>query len=276
MKVTRLTSNGHKFTVKSITLTDEFRAILDGLLLGDGSYIKRSLTAHFSMSQIIQHEDWVFSLKNEFEANGLFLSFNKCAGKTLNSSPFLKAWSHGCIEFLEERMRWYPEGVKIVPRDLILTPSTLAHWHMGDGNASVPKGRLEIKLHTNGFTENDVELLSEKFQNQLGLHSIIIHWRTQPIIVLQHKNAASFISMVKPFLTPSFAYKVPNDPWSPPRCKKCESLITGESGTQRYVKYCDSCASPRMRKFRTFNREIIDRINFQKNIARWKREGKSC
>jgi len=204
----------------------------------------------------------------------LKFSFTQYKGRTQNSSPILKAWSQPCLEFLNERMRWYPNGKKIIPKNLVLNPVVLAHWYMGDGSVSVPKGRLQVRLHTNGFMDSDVTFLIKMMHKQFGLQGFITHWRGQPIITFQHKNASKFISLVKPFLVPSFIYKAPNNPWVPPRCQKCGETITGLLGTRRYVKYCDLCASPGVMKFRSLNRHQRDQINIKKKIARWKTEGR--
>ena len=71
-------------------------------------------------------------------------------------------------ELLPIKKYWYPNGEKIVPRDLELTPLTCRQWYIGDGTISHRYNRRPfIKLYTNGFTIPDVEWLIDKI-NKLG------------------------------------------------------------------------------------------------------------
>lgn len=85
---------------------------------------------------------------------------------------------------------WYPNGKKIVPTNLELSPLSLAIWFCDDGCVSPSNSpwRMRIKLSTHGFKHNDVEFLQsllqdrykEKFplileENEYGnLHTFII------------------------------------------------------------------------------------------------------
>jgi hypothetical protein len=263
---------GPRKSLKHFKLSAETRAVLDGCLLGDGSYNRRSAhTASFSMSQLSRHQDWINLIKTTFDRYGIGYGSHYHRSDDPRIQDSLRIWSYSYVELSPERDRWYPDGVKIIPSDLSVKDTrTLAHWHMGDGNASTPRGRLEVKLHTNGFLESDVELLVAKLHDQIQIHSFISHWRNQPILVLQHKNAAKFLDLVRPHLVDSFLYKAPFDPWKPSRCRKCKK----ELGAQKYAKYCDSCASPAMKRFRALSQEQREKINLQKKLTRWAREAK--
>jgi len=262
--------DGPRKSLKTVSLSPKLLAALDGCLLGDGSYIQQSMhSASFSLGQCVGHTDWIYSLKKLFDDEHVGNNM-----KIYDQRNEVKIWTYSYIEFVSERQRWYPNGKKIVPENINLSdPVILANWHMGDGNVSTPRGRLEVKLHTNGFTEKDVQLLSDKFDD-IGIHNFINHWRGQPILVLQHKNAARFLDMIRPLMVPCFEYKAPADPWVPPLCKKCGGPLSDRFASQRYAKYCDNCVSHKMKKFRSLSRMELDLINNRKRITRWRREGK--
>lgn len=250
--------DGPNKSLKSEYIGPTTLAILDGCLLGDGSYVQRSgHTASFSLSQCAAHAEWVEDLHAFLHKHQVTSTLSRGVYRRKNREfAYVKLWTHSLVDLLPQRARWYPNGKKIIPADLDLSNSTtLAHWHMGDGNTVVARGRLEVKLHTNGFTEGDARLLLTKLAADAGLHGFIIHWRGQPIVTLQHRQAEKFIDLVKPHMSKCFGYKVPANPWQPPKCVKCKSVIGGLLGQRRYVKYCNECASPRMRKLRSLPQE---------------------
>src|SRR5947207_2878946 len=63
-----------------------------------------------------------------------------------SSSQFLK----------EQRLRWYPEWKKIVPRDVLLDPVSILHWYLGDGSLCVHRGYVKgAKFCALAFTDDE-------------------------------------------------------------------------------------------------------------------------
>lgn len=62
---------------------------------------------------------------------------------------------------------WYPDGKKIVPKNISLTPTTLLHWHIGDGST----GKKQIFLYTQRFPKADVEFLSKLIEKEIGIET---------------------------------------------------------------------------------------------------------
>src|SRR6185369_10572698 len=73
-------------------------------------------------------------------------------------------------EFVREHARWYPNGRKIVPRDLHLSPVTLNHWFCGDGRGGDAKGTLGFC--TDGFSPEDVGFLVDHLRLDLGVEAL--------------------------------------------------------------------------------------------------------
>ena len=139
------------------SMTPELRILLDGLLLGDGNYKKNSeYSASFRLSQKSSHRDWLDSLVNVFEKQRIYTTTNTIKahqrvtkkGVIINSSEHLYLYTASYTTLLAEHKRWYPDGIKIVPRDIdISNPELLAHWYMGDGSTSINKKPITCTEH---------------------------------------------------------------------------------------------------------------------------------
>ena len=69
--------------------------------------------------------------------------------------------SRSYVELLKIYKQWYPEGKKIIPKNLKLTPLTLRQHYIGDGYLN-KIGNSSIQLCTYGFTKLDVKNLLNK------------------------------------------------------------------------------------------------------------------
>lgn len=110
---------------------------------------------------------------------------NFCASGIKESSRFDKRynkWYDSCYmrtktlpEFLPYRQKWYPEKIKVVPRDLILNKTIIAKWVGDDGCIREnSKNALILKFSTEGFTKEEVEfltkLLTERYNGYFGVY----------------------------------------------------------------------------------------------------------
>ena len=118
--------------------------------------------------------------------------------------------------FTKLRAKWYSNphekgGHKIVPPDLHLTWRTAAVWTCDDGSNHFSKKykQKNLILHTESFSENDVDFLLEKLYNDLGISGAINHHYSKPTIRICGDNAISFIEQIKPFIPwKCFQYKL--------------------------------------------------------------------
>ena len=111
-------------------------------------------------------------------------------------------------EFLLFKKRWYPNGTKIVPKDIEFTPQTLANWHMGDGEYDPSTGRVAFSV--NSFTTSDVEFIVDSLSEILGVSPKIYPVRSQnnqPKIKLSRNDSEIFIVYTHKFKVPCFNYK---------------------------------------------------------------------
>jgi len=152
-------------------LSEEAKQWIDGELMGDGcllSYSKYSANFNYC-SKYEEYINYILDTLNSFNI--------KQAGK-INKYYHKKRCYYSyhyaslCYpELLSIRKYWYPNGHKIIPKDLKLTPLILRQEYIGDGNLSHPKyGRPYIRLATHGFSTEGVEWLVNKL-NKLNFKS---------------------------------------------------------------------------------------------------------
>lgn len=67
--------------------------------------------------------------------------------------------------------RWYKNKIKVVPKDLVITPTLVLHWFCGDGSTSYLSGRnrSRLVLCTHGFSHEEVIFLQRVMKNVCNL-----------------------------------------------------------------------------------------------------------
>ena len=143
-----------------------FKAVewIDGELLGDGCVYSRSThSANFVYKS--KHLEYIEYVSKTLSSFGILQT-----GK-INKMRGVNAYAYTSLyypELLPIRMHWYPEGKKVVPRDIKLTPLTCRQWYIGDG--CLRKTGCII-LATYGFLVEDVKFLVNQLQ-ELGFLAI--------------------------------------------------------------------------------------------------------
>lgn len=176
----------HIWQANHFDITNEFREWIDGELLGDGclnSRSKYSARVKYS-SKYLEYIDYIAESLKHF---GIEQS-----GYIRKREPNPGAYSYHYTsksynELKDFHTRWYPEGKKIVPRDVRLTPITLRQWYLGDGCLYIPKTKRRrfITLAAYSFTDDDVYFLIKLFR-EIGIvatkpKSNRIHISTQSV-----------------------------------------------------------------------------------------------
>lgn len=163
----------HKFLVDDTPkqLTQHQIEILNGLMLGDGCLYRRKIT----------HKPYLAVQRSQIDRNYLtdnyevFKDFCKKGitdgsvfdKRTQNTTYFSKFVTRRCGVFESYYKLWYPNGYKVVPHDLELTPITLAIWLADDGyvRTSCSEWRLQMQLSCDNFSQNEVDILKKKLEN---------------------------------------------------------------------------------------------------------------
>lgn len=177
-----------------VEISSELHDVLVGELLGDGCISWGDATAKDkSLSGVFGYctskkgyLTWLFQLLGDLglKQSGTFNSTTYSPSErssgfyTLKETTSHKAKTLAYRELRDYREKWYPNENKKPPEDLLITPTVLRHWFIGDGTlakitSSRKRGNGELQysqvvLCTNGFTWKDCELLALKLQ-ALGL-----------------------------------------------------------------------------------------------------------
>lgn len=158
--------NLEKPEINSFSLIQE--ELLIGSLLGDAN-LSRNATSKFAHLKIERSSKDFEYLQYQFE---ILKSFCKSDCKEYirkdgKSACYFITRSYEILDTLYNK--WYPNGVKIVPHDIILTPFIIAIWLCDDGNISLHHkkyGLLRTNFATNDFTKEDVEWLAKQLSNR--------------------------------------------------------------------------------------------------------------
>ena len=147
-------------------LSPKAREWIEGELLGDGSLLvpPGSCSARFSYgSKYLEYVQYVSDTLKSFGIEQVG-RIRERKDKKWNSYSYCSCCY---VELLPIRKHWYPEGKKVVPKDLELTSLVCRQWYIGDGCLKHPKRRPYIVLYSEGFSLNNVKWLVEKL-NKLG------------------------------------------------------------------------------------------------------------
>jgi len=153
-------------------LSQEAIEWINGELLGDGSLVSQyKYSARFSYgSKYFEYCQYVKDTLELFNINITGKIYKKRNKRQGNISYSYTSRAYKELAFIYKK--WYPEGKKIVPKDIRLTPITLRQHYIGDGSLNHKKhDRPYITLSTNCFTISDVEWLI-KYLIELGFKAL--------------------------------------------------------------------------------------------------------
>ena len=161
----------HLIKANYCNLSDIARQWIDGELLGDGSLQPRSKhSASFTYTS--KHKEYIEYVSNTLKSFRIKQAgkIRKRYHKDFNCYDY-NYCSLSYKELLSIRKRWYPNGKKLIPRNLELTPLVLRQEMIGDGCLKHSKnGKSFIILSTHGFPIEDVGWLVSQL-NELGFKS---------------------------------------------------------------------------------------------------------
>jgi hypothetical protein len=210
-QIPRRTPTENRSSKLVIDMTDEMYEILRGALLGDGalSIGVNSVNARFVYSsKSYQHVEYV--------AKG-FMDYGRIT-EADRFDPRTKKYNHVCYfhskvskTFTDEYHKWYIDGVKHIPSDLLLTPLTCLIWYIGDGCLRNTKTNSQrIILATNCFDKQEIEtiLLPQLKEFEASLEKV----RDEQYVVRigKKKNIKKFLAYIGscPFSDYEYKWKV--------------------------------------------------------------------
>ena len=153
-------SGWHKVSSIIIDMTEEMNDILNGAMLGDGHLRRYGINANFYYgSKSYQHVKYVCDPFMKYCAGQGISYRNRYDKRTDKHYEYYEFSTIASPTFTEAHNRWYQNGIKNIPHDIILSPLICKIWYIGDGslisNPSCNSQRL--MLYTNCFQKDDLE-----------------------------------------------------------------------------------------------------------------------
>ena len=178
---------------------------IDGELLGDGCLHKISpRSAIFVYAS--KYQEYIEYVRDTLKSFGI-----EQAGKI---NRYYSKWDcytyhySSCAypELLTIHKEWYPEGKKIVPKGIVLTPLVCRQWYIGDGSLTYKEKNHRVLLCTCGFTIPDVEWLIKQLR-EIGFWAI---WQKKNMISIvnkPHKEFNNFLEYIGECPVECYKYK---------------------------------------------------------------------
>jgi hypothetical protein len=158
----------HRKTLGVIPISEQLHQIVEGTLFSDASIAfykaSKNATPYYVFSQSNVNSEYVDFIAKCFNLENKVKRYDVVPTKKIRSGLYMDrvCTPHSYI-WWPYRNRWYPEGKKIIPKDIQITPLFLLHSFLGDGmllnKASDNKKTVyqQIYICTNGFTPEDIE-----------------------------------------------------------------------------------------------------------------------
>lgn len=177
------------------------KEILKGKMLGDGTLSND----HIEFRQL--SDKYVFeTLENlTFIAHNKTREFMSGYGSKLTGGRTIDKFY--IKELFDE---WYINKIKEVPKDINLSPISLAYWYMDDGSLSTnDKQQDRVSFATCGFNEKSIDNLINALK-KINLKASKIYtdnkyWR----INLNTRSSQKLLTLIAPYILNSMQYKLP-------------------------------------------------------------------
>jgi LAGLIDADG DNA endonuclease family len=197
---------------EKLSLSEDQKAILTGLLLGDACLETQNAgrTYRLKIEQSVQHQAYVYHLYNLFADWVLTPPRMRkviSAGHESGNLTF-QTISHSAFRFYAHQ--FYDGRQKRVPVLIHrwLTPKSLAYWFMDDGSIKSKNSKAVI-FNTQCFSTSEVTRLCEVIFSKFGLHATIRKQKEGCQIFISGNSYEKFVELVSPFIINEMWYKIP-------------------------------------------------------------------
>ncbi|MBI2427127.1 MAG: hypothetical protein HYV34_04740 [Candidatus Kerfeldbacteria bacterium] len=199
---------------KHLSLSENQREILVGLLLGDGHLETQNYgrTYRLKIEHCTQQKEyiiWLYERWSEWVHTPPQKKVQRIHDREYEKY-FFNTLSHGAFRFYAHE--FYRNHTKVVPRFIHrwLTPQAFAIWFMDDGSIKSQHHNARI-LNTQGFTKRDVRRLALMLQKNFGLETSLRKQREGYQIMIAGKSSQRLRSILDPYILPSMRYKLPRE-----------------------------------------------------------------
>ena len=202
-----------------ISLSNEAIEFLDGELLGDGhlSRCRDSSVSYKCSSKYKNYLNWLSRILNNY---GIKQTYKITEVKS-HLRNYLKEYTTFCYisrfysELLDLHSRWYRKGrenekyryIKIIPKELLLTPLICRQWYIGDG--SLDSRDKSIRFYSQCFTNVELNFLIGQLR-KLGFSASLHIDRKIYLFVKSVPDFLSYIGQCPKEIRSIYGYKWQN------------------------------------------------------------------
>ncbi|MBI2075417.1 MAG: hypothetical protein HYT82_01980 [Candidatus Harrisonbacteria bacterium] len=197
--------------VQNLRLTDRQRAIVVGLLLGDGHLETQNggrtyrLKVEHGIAQKT-YADWLYREFSDWVRTPPKERAKHSFGKPIVSYGFT-TYASGALRFYGQQ--FYKERKKIMPDGIgnMLSPLALAVWFMDDGSWKSDNHRTYI-IHTLGYSRKELERIQQVLTKNFGIAAAIHSQYNGLRLYIATASAGTFKELIGPYVIPSMKYKL--------------------------------------------------------------------
>lgn len=196
---------------KSLTLTEQQRAIVVGLMLGDGHLETQNQgrTYRLKIEQSFGHReyvDWLYSQLGNLSQTPP-RAREQIRAETVNKKYGFNTLSLANLRFYGQL--FYQDGEKVVPKIIgkLVTPLSLAVWFMDDGSIKSVHHRAKI-LNTQGFDSDSIENLRQMLATRFGIDIILRKQKDGIQLYIPSIEIEKFVLLVEEHIVSSMRYKL--------------------------------------------------------------------
>jgi len=171
---------------------------VDGFLLGDGGInynrkSKNNCVARFCCG--VEYEEFSKYLMLPFLSLGSKVV--KTKSQSMNQGFMFSGSTRHHPDIYKQYLRWYPETqegdrVKQPPEDVRITKNSVLFWYLGDGSVMTKNNVIMLRLSTDGFSKEKVEMLVDKLREK----SIKCHRTNENRIMIDAKGIPAFFDLI--------------------------------------------------------------------------------
>jgi hypothetical protein len=201
---------------KQPELNAELMEIAIEMVLSDATMYRVSGEAYIKFEQGHLQKEFLFHLFELFKGYCFMLEPGVRIPKSGPlkgevKSYWFKTFSHTTFSTVWDL--FYLNGAKTIQPGMItkyFTGRALAYWIMSDGSlAPLSKGGSLI-LHTQSFTFEENQLLSDELNSKFGLHSRVIPHKGKYYVIRFPREDANVVrDLIMPYMIPLMEYKIP-------------------------------------------------------------------
>lgn len=189
---------------KEFIIDEKIKSFIDGILLGDASIPKRKDGIKpWCLNQACKHKEYLDYIKNRLGKYDVLCSpifprwikDERCKDKGYYQS-FLQTRRYKTFELFRERL--YPKGIKVTPRDLIITPDLLLQLYLCDGNFY-----REIRFCLDAFDIESINRLKELIEEKIDIKLR----KTLTGLFIKKSDTEKFLNYIGPCPVKCYVYK---------------------------------------------------------------------